>query len=144
MNPTNLLKGLRPDITPLAFVAFLIAGVPSLIVLFGVNLGADQSEALDDLLKLAGALLGTDVLLRGARNYSAGKTAEAAAVAAGPVVTSARGGEGAVATPLGAGDDIGAAEDAALDAIADDALPSDEEELKGIEGAGVRPDSPDA
>lgn len=139
MNLTNTFKGLRPDITPLAVVAFLIAGVPSLLVLVGVSLGAEQEEALDRLLWLAGGLLGTDVLLRGGRNYSAGKTAEAAATAAAPIITAA-GGEGAVATPVNSVED----EDAILDAIADDELPSDEEELLGVAGAGVRPDPPDA
>lgn len=75
------VKGHRPDITPAHIIALVIAGVPSLLVLFGVNLGVDQGAALDKLLILAGAIVAGDTGLRIGRNY-ADATRDAAALSA--------------------------------------------------------------
>lgn len=75
----NVLKGIRPDITPAQVVAIAIAAVYPLLVLFGVSLDPDQKDALDNLTALAGLLILGDAGLRIGRNIAAGKTMDPAA-----------------------------------------------------------------
>lgn len=150
----GLLSGLKPDITPAQIVAFLIAGVPHLLVLLGVDLSAEQDSALDKLLMLAGALIGGDVLLRGARNAANAKI-EAAALT--PVPSPVQVGQLAAAVehrePAGVpaleGDDAeGAVDDEERELLSEldaGALPDDAEEFgEGPEPESrIEPDSPD-
>lgn len=87
MNPTNLVKGQMPDITPPQIVAFVIAGIPVIATLlraFGVfDLSVEQEKALSDALTWAGvfaaALIGGDAVVRTGRNIRKGNV-EAALV----------------------------------------------------------------
>lgn len=80
----GVLTGLKPDITPAQVVAVLIYGLPQILVLLGVHLGPEQTDALDELRWLALGLIGGDAALRVARN-SAGAKVEAAALSAASV-----------------------------------------------------------
>lgn len=136
---SELLRGVRPDVTPAQTIAFVLVGLPSLLVLFGVELSGDQSEALDKLLALGIALITGDVLLRGARNLKDGKVQAAALM---PVPAPAQGGTpGApVEAPVGPVD----REEAELLASAVEApplLPDEDADLIGV-NAGDPPEVP--
>lgn len=161
----GLLTGLKPDITPAQVIAVVIAGVPQLLVLFGVELSAKQDDALDQLLLLGLGLFGADVLLRGARNMATAKI-EAAALTPVPapaqLVAAPAAGQHVEATPehiattgaaqLAAGGDSDGVEDGPLDdeerALLDElnagAVPDSEEFGEGPEPESrVTPDSPE-
>lgn len=69
----NVFKGQRPDLTPAQVVAFVFGAVPYVLVLLGVDLGADKKDALDNLKVLAIGLFASDAIIRVGRNYAAGK-----------------------------------------------------------------------
>ena len=60
----GIFKGTRPDITPVQIIAFIFAAVPYILVLFGVDLGEQKSDALENLKILALGLFGSDALIR--------------------------------------------------------------------------------
>ena len=116
----------RPSITPAQIIGLLVAGVPAvakLLQAFGVyEMTGEQTQALNDALQwaaiVAGALFVSDAGLRSARNVATAKV------------------DAAIVTPV----EPKVLLDSGLDEIADDDLPSDEEEF-GPE-SGVEPDVP--
>lgn len=72
---TNIFKGQRPDITPAQVIAAFFAAIYPLLTLFGVDLSAEQQDALSQLEVAAIGLFGADAAIRIGRNYAAGKQA---------------------------------------------------------------------
>jgi hypothetical protein len=137
----NLFQGPRPSLTPAQLAGALVAAVPGLATLltgFGVaDVDAAQQHALTTSLTwaavVAGLLIGSDAVLRSARNLADAKT-NAAAMSAG------------VSSPLAGEDDL---VDAEADFEEQDGpdVSDDEEfyadsELSRLE-AGVTADDPD-
>jgi hypothetical protein len=115
----DTMRGPRPDITPAQAMATALAAVPigaHLLRSFGVGRNGDAEAVRESMMwsaAVAGALIGSDALLRAARNYAGARTE---ALAMSPVG----------AMPLDP-DEL-ALEDVEASAVLDDDLPSDEEE----------------
>jgi hypothetical protein len=113
------MRGPRPDITPVQAMATVLAGVPigaHLLRAFGAGQNGDGDAMKESMMwsaAVAGALIGSDALLRAARNYASARTE---AMAMGPLA----------AMPLDP-DEL-ALEDVEASAVVDDDLPSDAEE----------------
>jgi hypothetical protein len=125
----NIFRGGRPDITPAQAIGALFAVIAPICVLAGVDLGAAQQDALEQLKLVGLGLFGADAAIRIGRNYADGKTQAAAHIAA------------AQSMPLDPGDPP--IEDLDADSVPDDELPPDEQEFAAPPPElGHNPDAP--
>ena len=80
MAVTDVVRGDRPDITPAQIAGALLAGVPNVLVLSGVELSGEKSAALGGLIAIGVTLVGGDAYLRAKRNEADAATRAAEAV----------------------------------------------------------------
>lgn len=78
----DVTRGNRPDLTAAQIIAALLTAIPTLLVLFGIELSGEKTAALGGLIATAVALIGGDAYLRGKRNEAdaLSRTADVASV----------------------------------------------------------------
>ncbi|HEX8743516.1 MAG TPA: hypothetical protein VF712_10305 [Thermoleophilaceae bacterium] len=81
----DLTRGNRPDLTAAQIIAALLTAIPTLLVLFGIELSGEKTAALGGLIATGVALIGGDAYLRGKRNEADALSSAAGAAGAGGV-----------------------------------------------------------